>query len=109
MNLFCVGDEKGVKSERKGEYTIQNFTQKEKESDLMASKQANEINIISKESKADSTGNGKGRARSNFPCVRLRKRIRKKGRKSTKRKNGERIISIPWNSEKRSEQQEQCE
>ena len=55
MNSFCVCEEKGIQSERKGEYTIQNFTQKEKESDLMASKQANENNNT-RESKADSTG-----------------------------------------------------
>ena len=66
MNLFCVCEEKGIQSERKGEYTIQNFTQKRKKNDLMGSKQANEINNNNKESKADSTGMTKERARSIF-------------------------------------------
>ena len=35
MNLFCVCEEKGIQSERKGEYTIQNFTQKRKKRSIL--------------------------------------------------------------------------
>ena len=51
------------------------------------SKQANEINN-SKESKADSTGNGKERKDPFFSCV-VEEEGYQKRRKSTKRKNGE--------------------
>ena len=44
-----------------------------------------------------------------FLCEGSRKRVIKKRRKAQRGKNGERVISIPWNSEKRSEKQEQCE
>ena len=64
MNSFwCV---------RKGEFKVRGkastpskISLKRKRSDLIGSKQTNKTNS-NKESKADSTGNGKGRARSIF-------------------------------------------
>ena len=61
---------------------------------LMESKQANEINNNNKDSKEDSTENGKGRARSIFLCE-VEEEGYKEAKESTKRKNGERVISIP--------------
>ena len=66
--------------------TPSKFHSKGKRSDLMASKQANEINN-SKESKANSTGNGKGRGKIHFSCVESRKRIIKKRKKAQREKN----------------------
>ena len=94
-----------IQSERKGEYTIQNFTQKEKRSDLMGSKQANEINNSNKESKAESTGNDKEGQDPFFLCE-VEEEGFKEAKESTKRKNGGGSNQHPWNSEKRSKQQE---
>ena len=89
---------------RKGEYIILNFTQKRK-SDLKGSKQANEINSTNKESKADSTGNGKGRARFIFLCE-VEEEGFKEARKEHKERNGERVINIHETAKRGSEQQE---
>ena len=60
----------------------------------MGSKQANEINNNNKESKAESTGNDKRRARSIFLCD-VEEEGFKEAKESTERKNEERVISIP--------------
>ena len=60
----------------------------------MASKQANEINNSSKESKADSTGNGKERARSIFLCD-VEEEGFKEAKENAKRKMERGVISIP--------------
>ena len=74
-------EERGIQSEKKGEYTIQ-ISHKRKRSDLMGSKQANEINNNNiKENKADSTGNGNGKARFIFLCE-----VEEEGYKEAKRK-----------------------
>ena len=78
----------------------------------MGSKQANENNNNkkNKESKADSTGMAKEGTRSISLCEVEEKGYKEAKEKHTKRKIWrEMVISIPWNSEKRSEQQEQCE
>ena len=72
----------------------------------MGSKQANEINS-NKESKAESTR--MVRRQDPFSCVRSRKSVSKKQRKAQKRGKWREDNQHPWNSEKRSEQQEQCE
>ena len=59
----------------------------------MGSKQANEINN-NKDSKEDSTENGKGRARSIFLCE-VEEEGFKEVRKAQREENGERVISIP--------------
>ena len=67
--------------------------------------EANEINNNSKESKADSTGMAKGRARSIF-LVRGRGRgLQRSEGKAQRGKNGEEGNQHPWNSERRSKQQ----
>ena len=79
----------------------------------MGSKQANEIN--NKESKADPTENGKGKSKIDFSCVRSRKRrvqitqIPEAKESTKKREKWREGNQHPWNSEKRSEQQKQCE
>ena len=55
----------------------------------MVSKQANEINNSNKESKANSTGKGKGRARSIFLCE-VEEEGFKEAKESTKREKMER-------------------
>ena len=68
----------------------------------MESKQANEINInTSKESKADSTGNGKRKGKIHFSLCEVEEeegvQITQipEAKESTERKNEERVISIP--------------
>ena len=78
--------------EGKGEYTIQNFTQKGKRVTSLAIKQTNEIN--NKESKADSTGNDKEGQDPIFLCE-VEEEGFKEVRKAQREENGERVISIP--------------
>ena len=84
---MCEEKEKGIQSERKGKYTIQNFTQKRKKNDLMGSKQANKINN-NKKNKADSTGMTKEGKGPFFLCEAEEEGF-KEAKESTKRKNGE--------------------
>ena len=89
---------------RKGEYSIQNFTQKKKGVTSWESKQANEISN-NKESKADSTGMAK-EGQDPFSLCEVEEEVSKKRRKAQREKMEKEGNQHPWNSEKRSEQQE---
>ena len=73
----------------------------------MASKQAKEIDSINKESKANSTGIGKGRTRSIFLCESEEEGF-KEAKEKHKDRNGERVISTPETA-KREASNKQCE
>ena len=85
--------EKGFKVRGKAS-TPSKFHSKEKRVTTWESKQANEINSNSKESKADSIGMAK-EGQDRFFCVWSRKRVSKKRRKAQRKKNMERLIRIP--------------
>ena len=99
-------EERGFKVRRKASTPSKISLKREKRSDLMASKQANEI-YNNKKNKADSTENNKGRARSIFLCV-----VEEEGYKEVKESTNKRgkkwreIISTLETAKKRSEHQE---
>ena len=90
---MCEG--KRVFKVRKGEDTIQNSHKKEKGVTSWESKQANKINKTIKESKADSTGNGKGKGKIHFLVYGRGRGLQRIEGKAQREEQMERVISIP--------------